>query len=62
MFCHTVTGVEKMVTVTKPGCKAEEFECRPGNCIPGKWKCDGQKVKHILVLCTGFDTVGSGNV
>jgi hypothetical protein len=49
MFCHTVAGVEKVVTVTRHECKPEEFECQPGNCIPGKWKCDGQKVKHISV-------------
>jgi hypothetical protein len=47
MFCCTVVGVEKVVTVTKHECKPEEFECQPGSCIPGKWKCDGQKVKHI---------------
>jgi hypothetical protein len=49
MFCCAVAGVEKVVTVTKHECKPGEFECQLGSCIPGKWKCDGQKVKDISV-------------
>jgi len=44
MFCYVVSGVEKGGTVSVIGCKPDEFECRYGECIPGRWICDGQKV------------------
>jgi len=44
MFCYVVSGVEKVRTVSVIGCKPNEFECRSGECIPGRWICDSQKV------------------
>jgi hypothetical protein len=44
MFYCTVSGIEKVFTVTKLGCKPGEFECQSGECISNRWKCDGQKV------------------
>ncbi|XP_069680100.1 uncharacterized protein teq isoform X2 [Periplaneta americana] len=34
--------VEKVITVMR-GCRDEEFECKPGECIAKIWKCDGDK-------------------
>ena len=32
-----------IILLSVKACKDTEFECNPGKCIPGSWKCDSEE-------------------